>query len=172
MEQRPKPINFSQHPWKMTLMAVRRSFARYCTDERLGLEYNGFNSEAPPRIHEETGERLWFVYTITPHSPHHVWRASLTDSRLTVSVRGTTAYRIAYADIDKISFPEKKKEPETLQYMDRTIAYDIGHIAVFSGMLFEVRGLVRPDGYKDVFLWHALTAAKRDQARSGESPVI
>jgi hypothetical protein len=57
-----QPISFLYHPFKLTLMGVRRRFGRSRVPD--AIEFDGFRGESP-RYHGATGgERIWLVYRI------------------------------------------------------------------------------------------------------------
>jgi uncharacterized protein YjbI with pentapeptide repeats len=158
-------LNLREHRWKTTLIHLRRHFVGQC--EPSAILYNGFADAASPRYTPE-GERIWAIYAVGIECIPIWWQAQFTGTRIEIRGNSTGAYAIPYTNIAGTSLPPKSVLP-TLEgcrggvfYAQR--AFILGH----DGEQYEVRAGLNQRGMRDVYLWHVLTAALRDQARHAE----
>jgi len=120
----------------------------------------------PSLVFTREGETIWAIYAIGVHEAQTWWKACFTDTQVLVEDVKAGRYAIPYADMCGIRLPEPSKAPFVAEFGNSCFCYDRGFIIGHNGWEYEVRGSVREDGKRDIYLWFAIVGGARyDQER-------
>lgn len=155
-------MNLQHHPWKTTLVHLRRHFVSVC--DPACLTYNGFSVGVAPLFNSE-GERVWAKYTIGGGCPEILWEAEFADTRVTIRSASSLPCEVFYSNVAKVTLPTKDKSPVLELCEGQPLLYDRAFVRCHDDLQYEVRGVVTADGKRDVYLWHVLHRTLTDQAR-------